>query len=279
RYQLDFRHSGVRQHANETIDRLINDFGIGYFKFDYNQNAGIGTEVKAESMGDGLLEHNRAYLSWVNCLFERHPGLIVEACASGGMRLDYATLSRFSIHSVSDQMDYRLMGMIAAASPSLIPPEQAGVWAYPLKESDDEAIIFNMVNVIPFRIILGGQLHELSESGRELVRQAIRYYKMIREFLPGTVASWPLGISTIYSDWTCLQLVNGKRILLAVWRLNSASEEMAIPLYSLKDREASFNCAYPAADANIVRWEGDSSILTVRLPQPYSARIIEGVFV
>ncbi|RED58486.1 glycoside hydrolase family 36 protein [Cohnella lupini] len=278
RYQLDFRHPDVVRHADETVDRLVAEFGIGYFKFDYNQNAGIGTDVNAESAGDGLLGHNRAYLAWVDRLFERHPGLIVEACASGGMRMDYATLSRFSLQSVSDQMDYRLMGMIAAASPSLVPPEQAGVWAYPLKESDDEAVIFNMVNVIPFRVILGGQLHEVSESGRNLVREAIHYYKTVREFLPESVPSWPLGISTIYSDWTCLQLVGGSRVLIAVWRLNSDKEEIAIPLSSLQNKNVSFRMAYPAAataTSAVGNWESESGVLTVRLPQLYSARIIE----
>jgi alpha-galactosidase len=127
RYQLDYRHPDVIRHADTTVNRLIHDFGIGYFRFDYNQNAGIGTEVDSDSLGDGLLEHNRAYLNWVDRLFERYPELIVESCASGAMRMDYATLSRFSLQSVSDQMDYRKTGIIAAASPSVVPPEQAGM--------------------------------------------------------------------------------------------------------------------------------------------------------
>jgi Alpha-galactosidase len=279
RYQLDFRHPDVRRHADETVDRLVKEFGIGYFKFDYNQNAGIGTDANADSAGEGLLGHNRAYLAWVDRLFKRHPDLIVEACASGGMRMDYATLSRFSLQSVSDQMDYRLMGMIAAASPSLVPPEQAGVWAYPLKDSDDEAVIFNMVNVIPFRIILGGQLHEVSESGREYVREAIRYYKTVRDFLPEALAYWPLGITTVYSDWTCLLLVKDNRMLLAVWRLDSDHEEKAIPLSMLQGKDISFTCAYPAAATGTIdHWESESGVLTVRLPQSYSARIIEIAF-
>lgn len=38
RHQLDFRHPAVIAHLNTTIDRLVGEFGIGYFKLDYNIN-------------------------------------------------------------------------------------------------------------------------------------------------------------------------------------------------------------------------------------------------
>jgi alpha-galactosidase len=34
RYQLDFRHPAVIAHLNETVDRLVGEFGVGYFKLD-----------------------------------------------------------------------------------------------------------------------------------------------------------------------------------------------------------------------------------------------------
>ena len=62
RYQLDFRNEKVRSFADGVIDRLINEYGIGYIKMDYNIEPGIGTERDADSFGDGLLGHQRAYL-------------------------------------------------------------------------------------------------------------------------------------------------------------------------------------------------------------------------
>ncbi len=275
RYQLDFRHPDVVRHADETVDRLISEFGIGYFKFDYNQNAGIGTDVWAESLGDGLLGHNRAYLAWVDRLFQRHPDLIVESCASGGMRMDYATLTRFSLQSVSDQMDYRLMGMIAAASPSVIPPEQAGVWSYPLRESDDEDVIFNMVNVMLFRVILGGPLAELGESASALVREGIQCYKKLRSDIPESTAFWPLGIPRLHSNRACLGLHMGGRIVIAVWRMDDEEELMEIPLGEWAQGVRNASCLYPASADSVVTWDSIQNLLSVRLPQPFSARIIE----
>lgn len=36
RYLLDFRSPAAREHVTRTVDRLIDDFGAVFFKFDYN---------------------------------------------------------------------------------------------------------------------------------------------------------------------------------------------------------------------------------------------------
>ena len=64
-------------------------------------------------------------------MLDRHPGLIIENCASGGMRTDYAMLSRLQLQSTSDQQDFLRYPPIAAAAPAAITPEQAAIWAYP----------------------------------------------------------------------------------------------------------------------------------------------------
>lgn len=275
RYQLDFRNPEVTRHADETVDRLIAELGIGYFKFDYNQNAGIGTELHADSLGDGLLGHNRAYLAWLDRLFQRHPALIVEGCASGGMRMDYATLSRFSLQCVSDQMDYRQMGMIAAAAPTVIPPEQSGIWSYPLRDGDDESVIFNMVNVMLSRVILGGQLAELSESATKLVIEGMECYKTLRRFIPQSTAFWPFGIPRLYSSRACLGLELDGSLLLAVWRMDGNDEVIEIPLGERGREIIEAQCIYPKQSCDtVVGWDPQRSMLTAYLPQHYSARVI-----
>ena len=46
RYQLDFRNPEVRAHADQIVERLVREFGIGYLKMDYNINAGPGTDQR-----------------------------------------------------------------------------------------------------------------------------------------------------------------------------------------------------------------------------------------
>lgn len=48
-------------------------------------------------MGQGMLEHERVYLKWLEGVWMRYPDLIIENCSSGGLRMDYAMLSRYSI--------------------------------------------------------------------------------------------------------------------------------------------------------------------------------------
>ena len=137
----------------------------------FRSEPGIGTENLADSFGDGLLQHERAYLDWLDKVFERYPDLVIENCSSGGLRMDYALLSRCSIQSTSDQEDYHSYAMIAANAPTAVTPEQAAVWSYPLKDAGREECIFNMVNAMMLRIHQSGHLAEISPEGYALVKE------------------------------------------------------------------------------------------------------------
>ncbi|ADU29373.1 glycoside hydrolase family 36 protein [Evansella cellulosilytica] len=275
RYQLDYRNSEVVAYANRVIDRLVSEYGVGYIKMDYNINAGVGTELNADSFGDGLLEHNRAYLRWLDQIFMKYPDLIIENCSSGGMRMDYALLSRHSIQSTSDQTDYVKNGVIAAASSSLVTPEQCAVWSYPLKDGDDEEVIFNMVNAILLRIHQSGHLSEITEDRFKLVAEAIKYYKSIREYIPKSKSIWPLGIPSFYSEWNAFGLVHHNHYFMAVWRMNSDSNVISIPLKDLKGEDVKVEVAYPKNNNTKWRWNKLKGELTVRMTETYSARLFE----
>ena len=64
-------------------------------------------DVDALTPGEGLESAARAYLEWIDSIRERFPNVLFETCSSGGMRMDYETLSHFSIVSTSDQVKYR----------------------------------------------------------------------------------------------------------------------------------------------------------------------------
>ena len=116
RCHLDLRHPAAVAHLDETIDFLVGELGVGYLKLDYNITVSPGTEGGGLGAGAGMLEHNRAHLRWLDRVLDRHPGLTIENCASGGMRTDYALLSRLQLQSTSDQQDYRRYPPIAAAA-------------------------------------------------------------------------------------------------------------------------------------------------------------------
>lgn len=101
RLRLDMRHPAARDHLDAVVDRMVG-YGIGYLKVDDNYSVGTGPDAGADSVGDALMEHSRAWARWLADLGRRHPDLVVENCASGGMSTDYALLASARLQSTSD---------------------------------------------------------------------------------------------------------------------------------------------------------------------------------
>ncbi len=286
RYQLDFRNPEVIAHVNEVVDRVVNEYGAGYIKMDYNIEPGIGTELNADSAGQGLLEHERAYLKWLDDVFKRYPDLVIENCSSGGLRIDYALLSRYSIQSTSDQEDYRNYATISANAPSGVTPEQAAVWSYPMKNGDKEEVIYNMINAMLRRIHQSGHLAELSKERFELVREGITYYKKIRNDIKTSVPFWPLGLADNLDKWVVAgnvsyDIKNGiqqARAYMAVWKRYADEDKFVIPLDKLKVQDGqilSVKCAYPENEETKYTFNSNTNEITVEFNKPVMARLFE----
>ncbi len=187
RYHLDLRHPAAVAHLDEVVDRLVGELGVGYFKLDYNIDPGVGTDFAAASAGAGLLDHNRAHLAWLDRVLDRHPGLTLENCASGAMRMDYALLARMQLQSTSDQQDYLRYPPIAVAAPLSVLPEQSASWAYPQPDMTDEQIAYTMCTAMLGRLYLSGRLDAMTAGQRDLVHSGVRRYAEIRAVLATAV--------------------------------------------------------------------------------------------
>ena len=278
RYQLDFRNPQVIAHVDAVIDKVVKEYGVGYIKMDYNIEPGIGTEINADSFGDGLLQHERAYLAWLDRVFSRYPDLVIENCSSGGLRMDYAMLSRYSIQSTSDQEDYIQYSTIAANVPTGVTSEQAAVWSYPLKKETAEEYAeqgsfgapynadgsldlreetaFNMVNAMLCRIHQSGHLCELAPERMALVKEGIAAYKSIRGDIRRSLPFWPLGLAETAKPWICLALRTESKAYLAVWRRGTPdtgadSDFCCIPLEGIF--RTGFSCRNESREAGKVR--------------------------
>ena len=272
RHQLDFRHPAVIAHLNETVDRLVGEFGIGYFKFDYNINPGHGTTVDAASRGDGLLGHNRAFLAWVDDVMDRHPGLVLENCSSGGCRMEYGQLSHFPIQSTSDQMDPLRYASISAGVASAVAPEQSATWAYPLPSNDDETNALCLVNALLGRIHLSGRLDLCDDRQRGIVEPAIAVYKSYRERLATALPSWPLGLPGWDDAWVALGMDQGADTWIAVWR-RGGDDSVRLP--GVAPAGAEVEVLFPAAGSGLeTTLTRDGDDLIVELPSSIGARLI-----
>lgn len=275
RVHLDFRKKEVRERASEILERVIKDYELGYVKIDYNLELSFGTDYQTDSPADGMLQHNRAYLAWLEKEHDKYPDVIFENCGSGGLRMDYGMLARSDIQSVSDQEDYRIMAMIAANSSSAVLPEQAGIWSYPLRNADKEACIMNMSSAMLQRIHLGGNLDLLIDDMFAAVQEGIQCYKKIRKEIPNGIPFWPTGFHSFDAGWLVFGLHLTDKDLLTVCRREDEDTRINIPV---KRRIREVRVIYPLSEPRAVCTSDDNCSITVELDQMNSAVIVEAVY-
>jgi alpha-galactosidase len=270
RYLLDLRSPIARQHLDDTVDRLVNDFGVGFFKFDNNTMTGPGTDKGGTSLGHGLLEHQRALLDWLDAIQARHPDLLIENCASGAMRMDYAMLSRLHLQSTSDQQHPLLYAPITAAAPAAVLPEQAGHWAYPITGTTTEEFTLALVNGIPGRLYLSGHLNQMTPAELDLVRAALAAHRTILEDLESLVPAWPLGLPQWDDEWVALVLTNSEVSYLTLWHRADGPAEVTFPLPAGTIRHH-----FPTdADGWTYTSKGDHLTVRTEVAEP-SARVVQ----
>lgn len=280
RYQLNFSHPAVRESLDSVIDKLVVQYGAGYFKFDYNIEVSYGTDTNPanptwNNPGAGHLDHQRAYLSWVSSLLDRYPHLVIENCSSGGQRLDYGMLALHPVQSTSDQQDPILYAAIASAVLTAVTPEQSATWAYPQPNWGDETNALTVVNSLLGRVHLSGPLDKLSEKQFALVVQGMQVYKSIREGLKTALPFWPSGLPKWHDSWISLglKLRNGS-VYLTVWRRGGDASVRSFPISAFSGRQnIKVTILYPTTLGGNGRWNSESNSLEVDLPVPVSARL------
>jgi len=272
RYLLDFRNPEVIAYANSVVDRLIKDYGIKYFKVDYNSGEMMGTDLNAESFGQGLLEHNRALIQWYKDIYKKYPYLVIEACASGGARSDYAMLSQNQLVSFSDQSNYKKNPAIIVGELVAILPEQLGVWAYPKPDGDAKSASFNMVNAMFCRMYLSGLLPQISEESLKQVENGVQLYRNVfAPIISKSTPYFPLGMPSMSEPEkpVALGLKHNNKSYIAVWHLEG-DNEVSIPLAG---NNGKMKLIYPE---NLgIKADKMNTTLKISFPGKYMAAIFE----
>jgi alpha-galactosidase len=93
---LNLGHSAARQWLTEHVDQLLTAQGIDFYRQDFNIDPlpYWRAHDSAERQGITEIRHVEGYLAYWDELQRRHPGLLIDSCASGGRRNDLETLRR-----------------------------------------------------------------------------------------------------------------------------------------------------------------------------------------
>lgn len=123
---LDLTRPDVAEHLFATLDRLLRETPIDYLKWDMNRPL---TDAATVVNGVARPAH-RAYTVALHALIDRvraaHPGVEIEACASGGGRADWGMLARSERVWTSDNLDPLDRLRIQEGASLFLPPEVMG---------------------------------------------------------------------------------------------------------------------------------------------------------
>ncbi len=288
----NFRSPKVVAYLKERVAALY-EMGVRFIKNDHNNAEHLGCTIYGESPAEGLEENERAFLSFIDGLRAAYPDLILENCASGGMRADYGTLKHFHVQSTSDQEDYLRYPSILSGSLALMPPEKAGIWCYPYPLAfndreqgelsperisafaDGEQTAFNVVNGFMGNLYLSGKLHQADAYNARLLKEGLDLYKIKRDEIFKSVPVYPCGrIRLSAREPYAMGVLSEKRdkLLLAVWNLSNDAARLSVDLSKYGMEGASL--IYPA-EIDGVTYAYQEGVLSVTFSKGNTARLFE----
>ncbi len=93
---LDLGNPQARAWALDMVSRNIREAGIAIYRQDFNQYPSYfwHTDEPSDEIGLREVRHINGLYEFLDQLAKRHPGLILDNCASGGRRLDFEMMRR-----------------------------------------------------------------------------------------------------------------------------------------------------------------------------------------
>lgn len=185
--QICMGNRAAREWMKGWLTRLILDYRLDWLKWDYN--IWMSCDPPG-TLGGGNYANVMGLYEVLDYLRAQFPNLIIEDCASGGNRMDYALMRRTDIAWLSDQTDpsYRVRYHVTGASYPF-PPEYLNSWLVdsyfePLAKTDDARVFQAYLRsrmMGAFGISLKTDV--LSAEQVALLRDETERYKNVRDII------------------------------------------------------------------------------------------------
>lgn len=235
-----------RAHVAGALDALVSETEAGWVKLDFNVDPGAGCDRTDHGHGahDGLLRHYEGLYRMLDDFREAHPGVVLEACSSGGLRLDLGLLRHVHCAFLSDP-DYTEHHLQVLWGASLmVPPVAMLHWSWSQWRGSHEGQGIDIAALTPeaFDTTLRAAMLQrfgvslrLPELPVALADRLAVHVALFREVLAPLVRDGTL------RRLTAQPLRHGRGERLSVWQL------------SLGDRHVLLAVALPGAKPDAVR--------------------------
>jgi alpha-galactosidase len=248
RMMLNFAKPEVRQWAHAVVDRLVKNYELEWMKIDYNIDVGSVFDPAApnERTGAVLLDHIMSYYAWLDEVRAKHPKLVIENCASGGMRFDSGIAAHTHTTWLSDEVAPLPSVQLAYGCTLAFAPQVCNHWMV----GEGEGARANVDASAPpgwwdfmLRVPMNGQfgissrVFDWSPAMRKRATENVALYKSIRTVIAaGDV--YHLTRPPSNQDpkgWMALQYVtpDKKRSVLMAYRLGDSKPEETFKLRGL----------------------------------------------
>ena len=181
---LDLANADCYAFIRDRLDALLGDHDIAFLKWDHNRDL-----IEAGHAGrPGVHAQTLAVYRLLDELRERHPGVEIESCASGGGRVDLGILHRTDRVWASDTNDALERQPIQRWTQLLVPPELVGSHVGPPRAHTTgrvHSLAFRVATALFGHFGIEWDIASASAAEQEALAEAIAFYRRMRPLLHG----------------------------------------------------------------------------------------------
>jgi alpha-galactosidase len=301
--RINLTNAAAYAHLRAEISRLVETYRLAWMKIDFNFELGL------DRSGGELSGYYRAWYRLLDEIRREHPQTIFEGCASGGMRLELASLSHFDAQFLSDTVNPLDVLRIWQNALLRLPPGNLIKWAVvrsagrtiprytksladsPVaivtpcgalwEPAETTAVDFAAMAAMPGVFGLSGDLAGLPDETRSRLGEHVAFWKQWRQVIRRSAAYLltPPEPKAKRDGWIAVQISDTESgtSLLFAYRLNDGSAVRRFALRGL-DSATTYELAYHAPPSESPRSALGADLMSdgveITLPSRYQAAVI-----
>ncbi len=274
---LDLGNPAARAWMTDAISAKITEYGIDILRVDYNIDPlGYWTAADAEDRrGITQIRCVEGFYAMWDELLARHPGLLIDNCASGGRRLDFEALTRSYALFRSDYLCF------ADSDPIGVQVQTGGLAFFvPVSTTNarDVADLYRFRSTLSQGITIGqAAVLKAAEDPayREMLAKRLDELDRVRDLFNGDYYPFT-GVTIARTDWFAYQMNRpdlGRAVVISIRRDECP---FTTATYQLRGLRADAHYAVEDADTSAVEQRTGASLmkegLTITIPTKRTAK-------